>query len=102
MVISQFIIDLFLEFVGELVGHFIPDWSPESKFEKHIKRLKDEAWFSSLLEDYRYEYIIFQNSRVKRFLCNERNIKMITSMDEEREKFIRLVKEEHVKFTKLR
>jgi hypothetical protein len=102
MVISNFIIDLFFDIFGELVGHFIPDWSPESKFEKHMKRLKEEAWFSSLLEDYRYEYIIFQNNRVKRFLCNEKNIKMIISMDDEKEKFIRLVKEEHVKFTKLR
>jgi hypothetical protein len=65
-------------------------------------RLKQEAWFSSLEKDYRYSYIIYQNSRVKRFLSSEKNVKMIISMDEEKERFINLVIEEHVKFTRLR
>ena len=65
-------------------------------------RLKEEAWFSSLEKDYRYSYIIYQNSRVKRFLSSEKNVKMIISMDEEKERFINLVIEEHVKFTRLR
>jgi hypothetical protein len=86
-----------LDLAGELAGHLIP--SPEAKFEKHIIRLKEEDWFSELDKDYRYEYIIHQNRRVRRFLCSEKNIKLILSMDEEREKFINLVKEEHVKFT---
>ena len=53
-------------------------------------------------KDYRYEYIIYNNSKVKRFLSSEKNVKMITSMDEEKEKFISLVKEEHARFTRLR
>jgi hypothetical protein len=65
-------------------------------------RLKEEAWFSSLLLDFRYEYIIYNNNRVKRFLSSERNVKMILSMDVEKEKFITLVKEEHVKFTRIK
>ena len=65
-------------------------------------RLKEEAWFSSLEKDYRYSYILYQNSRVKRFLSSEKNVKMIISMDEEKERFINLVIEEHVKFTRLR
>jgi hypothetical protein len=88
--------------VGEIIGHFIPDLSPETKLEKNINRLKEEAWFAELEQDYRYGYIIHQNSKVKRFLKNERNVKMIISMDEEREKFVSLVKEEHVRFTKIR
>jgi hypothetical protein len=86
-----------LDLAGELAGHLIP--SPEAKFEKHINRLKEEAWFAELEKDYRYTYIIHQNRRVRRFLCSEKNIKLILSMDEEREKFINLIKEEHVKFT---
>jgi hypothetical protein len=76
--------------------------SPQSKLEKLMLRLREEEWFSTLENDYRYEYIIHNNSRVKRFLSNERNVKMITSMDVEKERFISLVKEEHAKFTKLR
>ncbi|MCQ6280625.1 hypothetical protein [Bacillus sp. EB600] len=96
------IIDLLFDIAGEIIGHFIPDLSPKSKFEKHIIRLKEEAWFSSMEKDYRYSYIIYQNSRVKRFLSSEKNVKMIISMDEEKERFINLVIEEHVKFTRLR
>lgn len=90
---------MLFDLAGDLISHFIP--SPEGKLEKHIKRLKEEDWFSSLEEDYRYSYIIHQNRKVRRYLCNEKNIKMITSMDEEREKFIKMVKEEHIKFTRL-
>ena len=90
-----------VDLVGEAIGHFIPSLSPQSKFDKHINRLKEEDWFAAMEKDYRYAYIIYENRKVKRFLSNEKNIKMITSIDEEKEKFIRLVKEEHAKFTKL-
>ncbi|MGG3471437.1 hypothetical protein ABES02_28710 [Neobacillus pocheonensis] len=95
-------IDIVIDIALELVGFFIPDFSPKSKFEKHIIRLTEEAWFSSLEQDYRYGYIIYNNKNVKRFLSNEKNVKMIISMDIEREKFISLVKKEHVRFTRLR
>ncbi len=88
-----------MDLAGELVEHIIP--SPAAKFEKHIKRLKEETWFCELEKDYRYGYIIHQNRRVRRFLCNEKNIKLILSMDEGKERFIELVKEEHARFTKL-
>jgi hypothetical protein len=94
------IIDLLIYLAGEIIGHLIPERS--TKFEKHMNRLKEEAWFSELEKDYRYGYIINSNRAVKRSLNREKNIKMITSMDSERENFIRLVKEEHAKFTALR
>ncbi|RSK55636.1 hypothetical protein [Bacillus canaveralius] len=87
---------------GEIIGHFIPNLSPATKFEKHIARLRDEAWFSELEQDYRYEYILYQNKKIKLFLSSEKNIKMITSMDVEKERFINLVKKEHDRFTSLR
>ncbi len=98
----NFFVDLLIDIAGDIVGELIPDLSRDSKFEKHIKRLKEESWFSSLEKDYRYEYIIYQNSRVQRFLSSEKNLKLILTMEEEKEKFIHLVKEEHAKFTKLR
>lgn len=93
------ILGLLFDIAGEVIGFFIPN--PKTKFEKHIERLKEEEWFSSLLADYRYSYIIYENRKVRRFLSSERNLKMIISMDAEKENFIRLVKEEHAKFTRL-
>ncbi|NHM30846.1 hypothetical protein [Neobacillus terrae] len=93
--ISGFIVELLFDLAGEIIGHFIPERALETKFQKNINRLKEETWFGELEKDYRYEYIIYQNSRVKRFLSSEKNIKMITSMDEERDDFINLIKEEH-------
>ena len=97
----KLIIEILIDLVAEIIGYFIPKLAPKTKFENNINRLKEEAWFSSLEEDYRYGYIIYQNRTVKRFLGNNNNVKMVLSMDEEREKFIRLVKEEHEKFTRL-
>jgi hypothetical protein len=94
--------DLLFDIASEIIGHFIPHLLSKSKFEKHIIRLREEDWFSSMEKDYRYEYIIHNNSKVKRFLSSEKNVKMITSMDDEKEKFISLVKEEHARFTRLR
>ncbi|WP_251551661.1 hypothetical protein [Neobacillus muris] len=94
------IVDLLLDLAGELIDFLIPD-RKEKKWEKHIKRLKEEPWFNALEKDWRYEYIIYNNRMVKKFLASERNIKMITSMDEERENFIQLVKAEHEKYSRL-
>jgi len=91
---------LLVDLAGEIIGHFIPERALETKFQKNINRLMKEPWFCELEKDFRYEYIIYQNSRVKRFLSSEKNIKMITSMDEERENFINLIREEHVRFIK--
>ncbi len=96
------VIELLLDLAGEIIEYFIPDQATESKFIKHIERLKEEEWFATLEKDYRYSYIIYQNRKVKRFLCNEKNVKMILSMDVEKENFINLVKEEHKKLTGVR
>ena len=95
------IIEILIDLVADIIGYFIPNLAPKTKFEKNITRLKEEAWFAALEEDYRYGYIIYQNCKVKRFLGNNNNVKMVLSMDDEREKFISLVKEEHEEFTRL-
>ena len=94
-------IDFLVDLAGEIIGHFLPELLPKTKFEKNITRLKEEDWFSALERDYRYAYIIYENRTIKRFLSNEKNVKMIISMDMERENFINLVKEEHARFTKI-
>lgn len=67
-----------------------------------MKRLRVEAWFIALEKDWRYGYILQNNTKVKQFIRNEKNLKMVLSMDEERDNFIHLVKEEHEKYTGLR
>ena len=100
MLIGDFIGELIGELLSGILNAIIP--TSKSKLEKNIGELRGEDWFSQLDKDVRYNYIIWYNKKVKRFLSNEKNIKMITSMDFERENFIHLVKEEHAKFTGLR
>ncbi|WP_040203492.1 hypothetical protein [Neobacillus jeddahensis] len=97
--ISSILIDLLFDIGGAIIELLIPDRAFNSKFEKNVSRLKEEDWFFTMTKDYRYHYIIYQNRKVRRFLANEKHVKMILSMDEERENFIRLVKEEHARFT---
>lgn len=100
--ISNFLMDLLGEVAGEIIGHFLPDSKMNSIFITNIERLKDEKWFSDLYEDYRYNYIICRDGKVRSFLSTEKSVKLLTSMEEERDEFIRLVKDEHAKFVRLR
>jgi hypothetical protein len=92
------IVDLIVDLLGGLLEWIIP--TPKSKLEKHIEELKSEDWFFQLDQDYRYNYIIWNNRKVKRFLGRPQNIKILKSNEEEKEKFIRLVMQEHEKFVR--
>ena len=92
------IVDLIVDLLGSLLEWIIP--TPKSKLEKHIEELKSEDWFFQLNQDYRYNYIIWNNRKVKRFLGRPQNIKILKSNEEEKEKFIRLVMQEHEKFVR--
>jgi hypothetical protein len=92
MIIIDFIVDL----IGGLLEAIIP--TPKSKLEKHIEELKEDEWFSQLNKDVRYNYIIWHNKKVKRYLKKPENIKILKSSEWEREKFIQLVIEEHKRF----
>ncbi|SFC94033.1 hypothetical protein SAMN05443252_10939 [Bacillus sp. OV322] len=96
---GSFIIEFLFEIAVEAVFHWLPKRSREKILARHINRLRKEDWFCELERDYRYEYIICQNSRVRKFLSREKNIKLITNVDTEKDKFIKLIEEEHHKFT---
>lgn len=92
------IVDLIFDLLGSLLQWIIP--TPKSTLEKHIEELKGEEWFSQLAQDYRYGHIIGSNKKEKRFLGKPQNIKILKSNEEERAKFIHLVKQEHEKFVR--
>lgn len=92
------IVDLIAYLLGSLLEWIIP--TPRTTLEKHIEELKSEEWFLQLDQDYRYNYIIWSNKKVKRFLSKPQNIKILKSNEEERVKFIRLVMKEHEKFVR--
>lgn len=71
---------------------------PESKFEKNVEKLKQEEWFATLDKDYRYNYIIWNNKKVKRFLTSTNNLNMLLIDDLEQTKFTELIKKEHLKY----
>jgi hypothetical protein len=88
-----------LEFIFGLIAEsFLFFFIPESKFEKNVEKLKQEDWFVTLNEDYRYNYIIWNNSKVKRFISKSNNLNMLLIDDVEQKKFIELIKQEHLKF----
>ncbi|MFJ5717653.1 hypothetical protein [Neobacillus sp. NPDC093127] len=95
MLISDFIVEL----LSSLLQSIIP--TSKSKLEKNINQLMGEEWFSQMNNDYRYNYIIWHNRKVKRFLSKPENVKILKSKEDEKEKFIRLVIQEHQKFVKL-
>ncbi|MFD0048038.1 hypothetical protein ACFVHQ_01650 [Actinomycetes bacterium NPDC127524] len=96
---GSFIIEFLFEIAVEAIFHWRPKRLREKILARHINRLRKEDWFYELERDYRYEYIISQNSRVRKFLSREKNIKLITNVDAEKDKFIKLIEEEHHKFT---
>lgn len=93
-------IDFIIDLCGFILEAIIP--TPKSKLDRNMEELKEEDWFLELDKDVRYNYIIWQNKKVKRFLSKPENIKILKSCDEEREKFIQLVISEHKRFVGIR
>jgi hypothetical protein len=77
-------------------------YTPKSKLEKNIDKLRNEKWFSTLMDDYRYSYIIWSNRKVKRILVKSENVELLINNETEREKFINIVEMEHRKFVGLK
>lgn len=96
--ILESIIVFIIELFANAIFYF---YTPKSKLEKNIDKLKNEEWFSSLYEDYRYSYIIWHNKKVKRFLIKPKNIELLIKNEQEKESFIHLIKQEHNKFVGL-
>ncbi len=91
--------EFLFELIGEILMGLIP--TPKSKMEKNMEKLKQEKWFLSLWQDYRYQHILFHNKKVKRTLRNNQLVDQLLTIAHEREKFIELVKHEHEKYVKL-
>jgi hypothetical protein len=98
-----FILESIFVFLFELIANVLLFfYTPKSKLEKSLDKLRDEKWFSTLMDDYRYSYIIWNNRKVKRFLVKPENVEILIKNETEREKFIRLVEIEHRKFVGLK
>ena len=88
-----------LEFIFGLIGETILYFFiPKSKFEKNVDKLKQEDWFVTLDEDYRYNYIIWNNRKIKRYLIKSSNVDRLIENNQEQKKFTELLKKEHLKF----
>ena len=81
--------------IGETILYF---FIPKSKFEKNVDKLKQEEWFVTLDEDYRYNYIIWNNRKIKRYLIKSSNVDRLIENDQEQKKFTELIEQEHLKF----
>lgn len=87
------------ELVASAISNKIEDFfTIETKLEKHVKMLSGENWFDELVKDYRYSYIVWHNKRVGRYLRELSNIHLLLKHEEERGKFVEMVKLEHRKF----
>lgn len=90
---------LVAELLGNKIEHTIQNYfTDETKIEKSIKRLAGQKWFDELADDYRYSYIIWNNERVGRYLCEDSTLRLLEKHQEEQAKFIEMVKQEHRKF----
>jgi hypothetical protein len=98
MYIRNIGVKIIIEFIVELLASAGITVTTKSKLEKNIDKLRNEKWFSSLIQDARYEYVIWNNRKVKRILVKVENVDLFIGSEQEREKFINLVKQEHKKF----
>jgi hypothetical protein len=90
-----------MEFFIDLIAALLMGFSPKSRMEKNMEKLKQEEWFLSLCEDYRYQHILFHSKKVKRTLCNNQIVEQLLSNAQERQWFIEMVKQEHEDYVKL-
>jgi hypothetical protein len=98
-----YILESIFVFLFELIANaLLFFYTPKSKIEKNMDKLRNEKWFSTLMDDYRYSHIIWSNRKVKRILVKSENIELFIKNEKEREKFIKLVEHEHRKFVGLK
>jgi uncharacterized protein YlbG (UPF0298 family) len=98
-----FILESIFVFLFQLIANVLLFfYTPKSKLEKNIDKLRNEKWFFTLIDDYRYSHIIWSNRKVKRFLVKSENVELLIKNETERDKFIRLVEMEHRKFVELK
>lgn len=93
-------IEFILDFIAEFFRAYIL-FSPSKKdikFVEHLHILLNEEWFHQLYNDYRYEYIIKFNKKVRKYLLNKENIDSLVREPKEKDSFVTWVKTEHEQF----
>lgn len=94
-ILGWFVSELVADKICHKIEYYFTD---ETKLEKNVKMLAGQKWFDELTKDYRYSYIIWNNKRISRYLCENTNIRLLEKHEEEQKKFIDMVKQEHRKF----
>jgi hypothetical protein len=79
-----------LDFVGYLI-----DFVAKSKLKKNIVKITKEEWFKEVFNDISYSDSLWKRVRVRRILRKSDIVEVLRNDSEEREKCIRIVKEEH-------
>ena len=85
-------------FEEKLSGVLEESYDPKKKLEQQIGKLHGEQWFNELEADYRYGYIIWNNSKVEKYLADDENISLLLKLPESQAEFSQLVIHEHRKF----
>lgn len=101
--VSGFIARIFSGILGsyvesKVIGSLEEYVNPTKKLEKRIGELQKEKWFADLESDFRYGHIIWNNSRVKEVLMDDKTFPPLLKWPDEQKKFTQLVIEEHRKF----
>lgn len=90
--------DIFFGFL-ELIGYGAFSSTKKTEFDENIEELNKEEWFSQLYNDFRYRHIISETWKVSRYLNKKENAQLLVNNQQERENFIRWVKDEHERIT---
>lgn len=88
----------FLEFL-ELIGDIFFTSTKKTDLNKNIEELNKQEWFNQLYNDYRYEHVINHTWKVIRYLNKKENVQLLIISQEERDNFIKWVKDEHERIT---
>ncbi|MDO7788798.1 hypothetical protein [Desulforamulus aquiferis] len=96
----EFLFNLFIEFLLWLPFRWWP-FNQLIKLERVINELSQEEWFKELDDDYRYSFILRNNKKVIRTLLKPGSAHALKYDIQVQEQFIKMVKDEHVKFVGL-
>ncbi|MBM7662821.1 hypothetical protein JOC85_003632 [Bacillus mesophilus] len=62
------------------------------KFSRNIRKLKKESWFKELSDNGIYYEKIYQNPKVREYLCQEHIVEKVINNEQERTYLISLLK----------
>lgn len=89
-----------LDFLGDILmglGEIIMAFSSTKNTD--FEELNKEEWFSQLYNDYRFRNVIQETWKIRRYLNKKENVQLLINHQQERENFIKWVKDEHERIT---